>query len=149
MKSLVLISLFALTLIAGPFVAEAADSAKPWQENSVKEFNVAKHYRFNLKADQDLLAAVEEFAREKGITAGYVATAVGSLKRGAARFPEHSEATIYEGTQEVVALVGTINEKGAHLHISFVNKDGKTGGGHVMPGCVINGLEVVVTELFE
>jgi predicted DNA-binding protein with PD1-like motif len=60
------------------------------------------------------------------------------------RFPEHSEASVFNGTQEVVSLVGTINDKGAHLHISFADKNGRMNGGHVMPGCVVNGLEVVL-----
>ena len=149
MKFPTLVRLLALTILVCGHSAIAADGTKPWVESSVKEFVGATHYRFNLKADQDLLASIEKFAKENGITDGYLATAVGSLKRGAVRFPERSETAVFEGTQEVASLVGTINEKGAHLHISFADKDGAMHGGHVMPGCIVNGLEIVLVELRE
>lgn len=96
-----------------------------------------KIYALRLKPNQDLRTQLEKFTKENKISAGFIITAVGSLKETKIRLADQSDSTVFEGKYEIVSLVGTLSADGVHLHISLSDKNGKTIGGHLTEGCVI------------
>ena len=54
------------------------------------------------------------------------------------------------GHFEIVSLVGTLDAKGEHVHISLSDREGTTIGAHFGPGSsVYTTAEVVIAELSE
>lgn len=96
-----------------------------------------KLYAVRLKPNQDLRAELERFVKENKISAGFIITTVGSLKRAKVRLADQSEATEFAGKFEIVSLTGTLAADGVHLHISFSDEKGATIGGHLTTGCTI------------
>jgi len=84
-----------------------------------------------------LRAELERFTKENKISAGFIITAVGSLKETRIRLADQTGSTAFEGKYEIVSLVGTLAPDGVHLHISLSDKTGKTIGGHLTEGCKI------------
>ena len=101
-------------------------------------------HAFRLKPGDDVKQEIDALVAGKGIKAGYIATAVGSLTHYNVRFANGDSAT---GHFEVVSLVGTVSVHGSHLHISVADGDGKMIGGHLQDGNkVYTTLEMVVVE---
>lgn len=96
-----------------------------------------KIYAIRLKPNQDLRAELERFTKENKISAGFIITAVGSLKETRIRLADQPDATAFEGKYEIVSLVGTLAQDGVQLHISLSDKTGATIGGHLTEGCRI------------
>jgi hypothetical protein len=96
-----------------------------------------KTHALRLKPGDDLLKSMLDFAKQKGIKAGWVSTVVGSLTRYQLRMANQSSPTVGEGFFEIVSVTGTFAENGAHLHISISDGTGKTIGGHLLEGCTI------------
>ena len=94
-------------------------------------------YTFRLKPGQDLFEEIERFVHREGIEAGCVLCSVGSLTRATIRPANRDFVSDFAGHFEVVSLTGTVSVHGSHLHISISDSDGKTIGGHLMPGCTI------------
>ncbi|MCL5612395.1 MAG: DNA-binding protein [Chloroflexi bacterium] len=94
-------------------------------------------YSFRLKPGQDLFDEIESFVAEKKISAGCVLSSVGSLTHATLRLANREFYTEYEGHFEIVSLNGTVSTNGSHLHVSISDGDGKTIGGHLVPGCKI------------
>jgi predicted DNA-binding protein with PD1-like motif len=116
--------------------AEAAESAG------------LKTYALRLRPGQDLRVELERFAKAKGLRAGLILTAVGSLRKASLRLANQSDATSYDDKFEIVSLVGTLSPDGAHLHLSVSDGAGKTIGGHLVEGCTIyTTAEIVIGEL--
>lgn len=98
---------------------------------------VNKTHALRLKPGDDLLKSMLAFAQQEGIKSGWVSTVVGSLTRYQLRMANQSSPTVGEGFFEIVSLVGTFAENGAHLHLSISDSTGKTIGGHLLEGCTI------------
>jgi len=96
-----------------------------------------KIYALRLRPGQDLRIELEKFTKENKISAGFIMTAVGSLKDTKIRLADQSETTSFAGKFEIVSLVGTLAPDGVHLHISLSDGTGKTIGGHLTEGCLI------------
>jgi uncharacterized protein len=96
-----------------------------------------KIYALRLKPNQDLRVELEKFTKGNKISAGFIITAVGSLKETKIRLADKSDSTSFEGKFEIVSLVGTLSADGVHLHISLSDGTGKTIGGHLTEGCKI------------
>jgi predicted DNA-binding protein with PD1-like motif len=94
-------------------------------------------YALRLKPNQDLRSELERFVKENKIGAGFIVTAVGSLKRAKIRFADQPDSTVLDGKFEIVSLVGTLAADGVHLHVSLSDKTGATVGGHLTEGCII------------
>jgi predicted DNA-binding protein with PD1-like motif len=94
-------------------------------------------YALRLKPNQDLRAELERFVSENRLSAGFILTAVGSLKETRIRLADQSDSTMFEGKFEIVSLVGTLSRDGVHLHISLADEKGRTIGGHLTEGCKI------------
>lgn len=96
-----------------------------------------KAFALRLKPEQDLRQALETFTQEKDIKAGFIVTAIGSLKQANIRFANQTNATILKDKFEILSLNGTLSETGIHLHIAIADFQGKTIGGHLETGCII------------
>jgi len=106
-------------------------------------------YTFRLKPGQDLFDGIESFAAAEKIEAGCVLSSVGSLTRARLRLANREFSTEFEGPFEIVSLNGTISIHGSHLHISISDGDGRTIGGHLMPGCRVYTTAEMVIAVFE
>jgi predicted DNA-binding protein with PD1-like motif len=112
----------------------------PATQTRFLESGESKHIRvlaLRLKPGQDLRNELEAFVKEKRIRAGFLITAVGSLRQASIRFADQSTATNLDGKFEIVSLVGTLGQDGVHLHVSLSDSSGKTIGGHLVNGCLI------------
>lgn len=96
-----------------------------------------KIFATRLKPNQDLKTSIVSFVEENNIQAGFILTAVGSLKKAALRFASQDSYQVFNERFEIVSLVGTLSIHGIHLHISLSDKNGKTIGGHLVEGCLI------------
>lgn len=108
-----------------------------------------KSHTFRLKPGQDLLDEIESFVVEKDIQAGCVLSAVGSLTHATLRLANRDYFTEYDGHFEIVSMTGTVSVHGSHLHISISDGDGKTIGGHLVPGCKVYTTAEIVLAVFE
>ena len=96
-----------------------------------------KVFALRLKPDQDLRQSLKTEAKEQNIKAGFIITAIGSLKQATIRFANQSFSTVLNDKFEILSLNGTLAITGVHLHISIADKEGKTIGGHLDNGCII------------
>jgi hypothetical protein len=96
-----------------------------------------KIFPIRLKLGQDLKETLAIFVKENNIQAGFILTAVGSLKQATLRFANQNTPQVFKENFEIVSLVGTLSTHGLHLHISLSDKNGKTIGGHLADGCII------------
>jgi predicted DNA-binding protein with PD1-like motif len=92
---------------------------------------------FRLRPGQDLRQAIEGFVKRRNIRAGFMITAVGSLRQANIRLADQTEVTSFAGKFEIVSLVGTLGQDGVHLHLSIADSTGKTVGGHLVAGCLV------------
>lgn len=96
-----------------------------------------KIFALRLKPEEDLKESLRRFVQQHNIQAGFILTAVGSLKQANLRFANQDNAQLFKEKFEIVSLVGTLSLDGIHLHISLSDKNGKTLGGHLLSGCII------------
>lgn len=85
-----------------------------------------------LKPEQDLKQSLRNFVEQNNIQAGFILTAVGSLKKASLRFANQDKSQVFDERFEIVSLVGTLSVHGIHLHISLSDRNGKTIGGHLL-----------------
>lgn len=98
----------------------------------------------------DLKPALMKLATDYRLQATAILTAVGSLSAVSLRLANSAETTEFQGKFEIVSLVGTLSEYGAHLHMTVADSRGTTLGGHVMAGSTIyTTAEIVLAELGE
>ena len=90
-----------------------------------------------LEPDRDLKQSLRNFVEQNNIQAGFIITAVGSLKKATLRFANQDKFEVFDERFEIVSLVGTLSTHGIHLHISLSDRNGKTIGGHLLDGCII------------
>jgi predicted DNA-binding protein with PD1-like motif len=108
-----------------------------------------QNYTFRLQSAQDLFDSIQGFVEEKGIQAGCVLSAVGSLTHATIRLANREFNTEYDGYFEIVSITGTVSIHGSHLHLSISDGDGKTIGGHFESGCKIYTTAEIVLAVFE
>jgi predicted DNA-binding protein with PD1-like motif len=106
-------------------------------------------FTFRLKPGQDLFEEIEAVVAYKNIEAGCVLSAVGSLTHATLRLANREYFSEYDGHFEIVSMTGTVSTHGSHLHISISDGDGKTIGGHLVPGCKIYTTAEMVLGIFE
>ncbi|MDM9383188.1 DNA-binding protein [Chlorogloeopsis sp. ULAP01] len=90
-----------------------------------------------LKPDKDLRKSLKKFALDRNIQAGFIISAIGSLKQAKIRFANQQTSTLLTDKFEILSLNGTIATTGVHLHIAIADSQGKTIGGHLDDGCII------------
>src|SRR6185295_5905513 len=108
--------LMVLSLIcAAGFCGEATGQSRTVESGESKTIRV---FALRLKPGQDLRKEIENFLKEKQITAGFVITTVGSLRTASIRFADQPSSSMIQGKFEIVSLVGSLSTNGSHLHIS-------------------------------
>jgi predicted DNA-binding protein with PD1-like motif len=108
-----------------------------------------KIFALRLKPDTDLKDSLWNFTQAHSIQAGFILTTVGSLKRASLRLAGQSDSQVFDGKFEIVSLVGTLSQDGVHLHISISDFEGRTIGGHLTSGSIINTTaEVVIGDSY-
>ena len=106
-----------------------------------------KLHAIRLKPEDDLRLMLEAFTKKNAISAGFIASAVGSLSRARLRFADAGIPDLIGGPLEIIALSGTLSPDGCHLHISAADHRGNVIGGHVLSGCVVHTtLEIVIGD---
>ncbi|MBD2003170.1 MULTISPECIES: PPC domain-containing DNA-binding protein [Cyanophyceae] len=106
-----------------------------------------KIFAVRLKPNQDLRKSLKEFTVQQEIKAGFILTAIGSLKLATIRFANQNDSTVLNDKFEILSLNGTLATTGIHLHIAISDKQGKTIGGHLDNGCIIyTTAEIVIGE---
>ncbi len=96
-----------------------------------------KIFALRLKPNMDLKQSLREFACLKNIKAGYILTAIGSLKQATIRFANQNNSKTVNEKFEIISLNGTLATTGIHIHIAIADKQGKTIGGHLDNGYII------------
>jgi len=109
--------------------------------------NVQKIFALRLNPGDDLKKSLSYFVAENNIQAGYVITAVGSLSNLNLRYAGQASGVSITGKFEILALSGTLCMQGLHLHLSAADSQGRTLGGHLLDGNVINTTaEIIIGE---
>jgi len=110
--------------------------------------SAARFYAFRLKPGEDLLEGIRAVVNTLELKAVSIVSCVGSLTRANLRFAHTGVFVERTGHFEIVSLVGTVDAKGEHLHISISDCVGTTLGAHFGPGSsVYTTAEVVIAEL--
>jgi uncharacterized protein len=86
----------------------------------------------------DLRRGIQDIVEEKEIEAAVVISAVGSLTRAKLRLAGGDNFYEAVGPFEIVSATGTVSIDGMHIHIAISDREGKTFGGHLVEGCIIN-----------
>jgi predicted DNA-binding protein with PD1-like motif len=107
-----------------------------------------KTHAFRLKRGEDLRDAIDAYVAAKSIKAGVILACVGNLERAILRMADEKIVKTFDGTFEIVSLVGTVETGNSHLHISISDSEGKVWGGHLKKGSLVGvTAEVVIAEL--
>lgn len=105
-------------------------------------------FTFRMRPGQDLFESIEQFVGEHAIQAGCVLCGVGSLTHATLRLANQSHYNSYDGHFEIVSITGTVSIYGSHLHIAISDEEGRTIGGHLVPGCSIYTTAEIVIGAF-
>ena len=106
-----------------------------------------------LETGSDLVEEIERHCAEQGITAAQV-TAIGAVRRArfayyeqdAHQYRELESATHHEITGFVANVSLRDGKPFLHAHATFSDADGKTLGGHLLPGIEVFAAEVMIRE---
>jgi predicted DNA-binding protein with PD1-like motif len=123
--------------LAQPRPPVSTRSAKAPKTKLFPESKKLRIVAIRLRPGQDLRQEIEELVKTRNIRAGFILTAVGSLREASIRLADQKDPTTFAGKFEIVSLVGTLGPDGVHLHISIADSSGKTVGGHLVNGCLI------------
>ncbi|BAY83204.1 hypothetical protein NIES267_26910 [Calothrix parasitica NIES-267] len=96
-----------------------------------------KIFPIRLEPNADLRQSLKSFAVEQKIQAGFILTAIGSLKQATIRFANQDNTTLLKDKFEILSLSGTLATTGIHVHIMIADGHGKVIGGHLSDGCII------------
>ena len=96
-----------------------------------------KVFPIRLAPNADLRQSLKSFAVEQNIQAGFILTAIGSLKQATIRFANQDNTTVLKDKFEIISLNGTLATTGIHIHIMVADGQGKVIGGHLSDGCII------------
>ena len=118
-------------------ITDKLSSNSPSYASVITNRQQMKVFALRLKPDQDLRQSLKTFAKDKNIKAGFILTAIGSLKQATIRFANQNFSTVLNDKFEIISLNGTLATTGIHLHISIADKEGKTISGHLDNGCII------------
>jgi predicted DNA-binding protein with PD1-like motif len=74
---------------------------------------------------------------------------VGSLTHVTLRLANREVFNEYEGHFEIVSMTGTVSVHGSHIHVAISDGEGKTIGGHLVPGCKVYTTAEIVLAVFD
>lgn len=108
------------------------------------------NHAFRLTRGQDLKREIIAYCQRENIKAGVVLSAVGCISHLHIRLAEAKDYIDKEEHYELVSITGTVSDTDVHIHISAADNTGKTVGGHLKDGTIVDTTcEVVIYELKE
>ncbi|MGG4608769.1 PPC domain-containing DNA-binding protein [Providencia sp. Me31A] len=115
---------------------------------SLPSYSNARFIAIRLVPGEDVLLTLRRYVEQYNLQAAFIAGSVGSLTDVALRFAGQENTHHTRGKFEVVSFIGTLDAKGAHLHLAVSDERGQMLGGHMMVGCTVRTtLELVLGEL--
>lgn len=106
------------------------------------------NHAFRLIRGNDIKKEIIAYCQKENIEAGVIISAVGCIQHLNIRLAEAKHYIDKEECYEIVSMTGTISKNGAHIHISVSDNSGKTIGGHLKDGTIVDTTcEVVIYEL--
>jgi predicted DNA-binding protein with PD1-like motif len=99
---------------------------------------MSKHFCKRLRPGSDLREGIYKLVAEHQLHAAYIGSAVGSLTHARLRLAGSDKFFDSVGPFEIVSATGTVGIDGIHVHIAISDSEGKTIGGHLVEGCIIN-----------
>lgn len=106
------------------------------------------NHAFRLTRGQDLKKEIISYCKKENIKAGVILSAVGCISHLHIRLAEAKDYIDKEECYEIVSITGTVSDTDVHIHISASDNEGKTVGGHLKDGTIVDTTcEVVMYEL--
>ena len=91
-----------------------------------------------LKRGSDLKETIEKICIDNNVDTAVILSGVGCLYQIRIRLAK-AEGFLEDGNDyEIVSLNGTVSKGQAHIHIALSDETGKTVGGHLSEGCLVN-----------
>lgn len=107
-----------------------------------------KTHVFRLHPGQNFKEEIDKYVQEHKIRAGIILTCVGNLTKAIVRMANAKIIKTWEGSFEIISLVGTVEIGNSHIHICLSDEEGKTFGGHLKDGSVVGvTAEVAIGEI--
>lgn len=91
-----------------------------------------------LHPGEDFRHGIERMMSEFNIEAGVIVSGVGSFTSAKLRLAGASKISEFRGPFEIVSVTGTVGKGTMHVHLSISDESGRTVGGHLVDGCIIN-----------
>ncbi len=106
------------------------------------------NHAFRLTRGKDIKKEIIAYCQKENIKAGVILSAVGSIQHLHIRLAKAKDYIDEEEFYEIVSTTGTVSKDGVHIHISVADHSGKTIGGHLKDGTIVDTTcEVVIYEL--
>ncbi len=107
-----------------------------------------KTHVFRLHPGQYFREEIDKYVREHNIRAGIILTCVGNLTKAILRMANAKVVKTWDGSFEIVSVVGTVEIGNSHIHVCLSDEDGKTFGGHLKEGSIVGvTAEVAIGEI--
>ena len=97
-----------------------------------------KEFALRLTKGDDLKASIEKACKDNNFDTAVVLSGVGCLYETRIRLAKALGYLENKEDYEIVSLTGTVSKGYAHIHISLSDDTGKTIGGHLEKGCLVN-----------
>ena len=91
-----------------------------------------------LKRGSDLKRSIEKICTENKVDTAVILSGVGCLYKVRIRLAKAEGFLEDENDYEIVSLNGTVSKGSAHIHIALSDETGRTIGGHLAEGCLVN-----------
>lgn len=106
------------------------------------------NHAFRLTRGAGLKGEIINYCKNNNINAGVIVSAVGSISHLHIRLAEAKEYIDRDESYEIVSITGTVSKEDVHIHISVSDNKGRTLGGHLKNGTIIDTTcEIVLYEL--
>lgn len=91
-----------------------------------------------LKRGSDLKETIEKICIDNNVDTAVILSGVGCLYQVRIRLAKAEGFLEDRNDYEIVSLNGTVSKGQAHIHIALSDEAGKTIGGHLSEGCLVN-----------
>ncbi|MBR3266442.1 MAG: DNA-binding protein [Erysipelotrichaceae bacterium] len=91
-----------------------------------------------LKRGSDLKETIEKICIDNNVDTAVILSGVGCLYQVRIRLAKAEGFLEDRNDYEIVSLNGTVSKGQAHIHIALSDETGKTIGGHLSEGCLVN-----------
>jgi len=93
-----------------------------------------KTHVFRLRPGQNFREEIDKYVSEHNIRAGIILTCVGNLTKAILRMANAKVIKTWEGSFEIISVVGTVEAGNSHIHVCLSDEAGNTFGGHLKDG---------------